>query len=223
MEPMIKIMSGSINSEATLWIKGEESYYNPKYYWPTKDFEDGEFHIFKLHFRSQTERMIELMNEVDKHNETLRLFTSRLKELIEEKTGLPVREGKGRPFIYTSVPTYLQQTLRQLVENKSPKYDFRQARIDTKADCFDVCSVGLSYAEVTTEDQANSCKNSLIELMESTPLLKEMRQIDGEAKRLERKSKNLASLLDFTRQQYDKYGKILSREKDCPICQVIFE
>lgn len=223
IKPISKIMGRITNSEGTLWERGESSSYNPRYYWPTKDFGLGEFSNFKLHFPSQADAVTKLTNEIDKHNEDCQSFTNKLKELIEEKTGLAVRKGNERPFMHEHVPTYLQQTLHQLVKSGSPIHDFRQATIEREGDFWRVRTVSTIYAEATTEQEGNSFKNGLTELMESTSLLKEMTEIYLEAQRLEKESRSLASLLDFICDQHDRYGKLLKREEDCPICKVIFE
>jgi rubrerythrin len=82
---------------------------------------------------------------------------------------------------------------------------------------------GAIYAEVTTVAEATSFKDAMIELMESSQLQEEMRDIYSEAGQLENVSRSLARILDFTCDQYGKYGKLLKRKKDCPVCQVIYE
>jgi len=256
-----QIMGGVTNSEGRLWIHTESErggvYSSPRHTWLTKDFKEGNFHIFKLHFPSQADTTTKLMNEVDKHNENLQSFIYKLKGLIEENTGTPVREGKKPPFIYSKVPTYLQETLCQIGEGKSLSHDFRQAKIEpsgqilpsgdyteireiTEAEleatlegseeptvhhdsAWKLSSPTVTYALLTTQQGANRCKESLVDLMESNSLLKEMSDIYLEAKRLESEARNLASLLDFICDQHDKYGKLLKREKDCPVCQIIFQ
>lgn len=224
IKPISKMMERITDSGGTLWEYGDDRAYNPTYRWPpTKAFEEGDFHIFKLHFRSQADAVAELMNKIDKHNEDCQSFTNELKELIEEKTGLAVREGKECPFIYEHVPTYLRQTLYQLVKSESPTHDFQQTSIERKGDFWRVRTVSTIYADVTTEREGNSFKNDLTGLMESTSLLKETTDIYLEAQKLEKESRSLASLLDFICDQHDRYGKLLKREESCPICKVIFE
>lgn len=219
--PISDIIRGIAIDRVGLSVKGA-TYGSRAYNSYTKNFEQGDSYIFKLHFPDQEEKVTKLMDEVGKHNELSKSFTNKLKELIEEKTGLPVREGEGRPFVYTSMPIYLQQTLLQLTEGESPTYDFRQARIEKRNDFWEVCKVGTIYAEVTTEEEGNSCKCGLIELAESTSLLKDISQILDRAKQLENESGVIANLLDFTCRQYGELGQLLEQEKECPYCQVIF-
>ena len=221
IKPMTGIVGGIANSGGILSIKGA-SYRSPSYADSIRGFKQGGFDIFKLHFLDQAENIAKLLYEVDKHNRLFESFTNKLKKIVEEKTGLPVREGKGRPFIYTSVPIYLQRTLCQLIEGQLLTHDFRQAKIEKKNDFWEVCTVGTIYAEITTEEEGNSCKASLITLMESSALLEEMSQILENAKRLENDSKSIANLLDFTCWQYRESQQLLNEEKDCPYCQVIF-
>jgi hypothetical protein len=130
------------------------------------------------------------------------------------------------------VPIYLHQTLyhlavKELVGNErgTTYYDFRKAKIERRKDAWWITTEepGAVYAKVTTEEEANSFKNGITELMESTSLLKEMTEIYLEAQRLENESRSLASLLDFICDQHDKYGTLLKRKKECPVCKVIFD
>jgi hypothetical protein len=222
IKPISEIMRRITNSGGTLWEYRKTGAYDPSYNWPTKDFEQGQYAILKLHFPDLARTVTQLTNEVDKHNEDSQSFTNRLKELIEEKTGLTVRKGKERPFIHEHVPSYLRQTLHQLVKSESLTHDFRQATIEREGEFWRVRTTGTIYAEVTTEQEGNSCKNSLIELMESTALLEEMSDISERAKRIENESRSIADLLDFTCWEYRESEQLLAEEKDCPYCQVIF-
>jgi hypothetical protein len=242
IKPISEMLGQITDSEGTLWQSTEGSFRNPKYYWPTKDFKEGEFANFKLHFPSQADIAARLMNEIDKHNEGHKSFLDNLTETVKEKTRIPIKyiiKSTGiageRPFIYAEVPTYVQQTLYHLAVRKlggNEKvtihyyHDFRKARIERKKDdawWVSTETADAVYAQVITEEEANLCKQTLVELMESSQLLDEMCEIYVEAERLENDSKSLASMLDFICQQYDKYGKLLRRERGCPICQVIFE
>lgn len=220
IKPISDTMRGIATYGETLSIKGA-SYGSFHYASLITNFEQGDFYIFKLHFPKLAEKVTKQLNEVNQHNELCESFTNKLKELIEEKTGLPVSEGKGRPFIYADVPSYLRQTLCDLAEPKSLRHDFRQARIEKKNDFWEVFTPGIIYAQVTTEEQGNSCKHGLIELMESTSLLEEISYILKNANQLENESRSIADLLDLTCRQYG-VGQLLNEEKDCPYCQVIF-
>lgn len=220
IKPISDTMRGIATYGETLSIKGA-SYGSPHYASLIRNFEQGDFYIFKLHFPDLAEKVTKLLNEVNQHNERCESFTNKLKELIEEKTGLTVTKGKERPFIYEDVPHYLRQTLYQLVKSESPTHDFRQARIENKIDFWEVGTKTTSYSNVTTEEEGNSCKRGLIELMESTALLEEISDILNKANQLENKSRSIADSLDLTCRQYG-VGQLLNEEKDCPYCQVIF-
>lgn len=197
--------------------------------WVTRDFEYGEFRIFKLHFLSQAKTITEFMNNVDKHNEKLDSFTSNIGGIIEAKANLPVRDGGKRPFIYTGVPKYLRITLYQLAKKKSLQleriflsHDFQQAKVQQKNGFWSLGTDGTTYAETTTEAQAKSCKTRLIELTECTSLIEEACQIYTRAKQLETESRGIVSFLNTICRDYGRYGKLLEKQKDCPACQVIF-
>lgn len=222
IKPRSDIVQGIRNVEGSLSIKGA-SYGSSMYATLTRDFEQEEFHIFKLHFPKQAEKATKLMSNVNKHNELCESFISKLKELIEEKTGLPVRDGNGPPFIYTSVPYNFRQTLCQLIEEKSLRHDFRQATIEKKNELWEVHTVSTIYATVKTEGEAKSCKSGLIKLMESTSLQEETSSILKKAKQLENEARSFADLLDFICWQYRESEQLLNEERDCPYCQVIFQ
>lgn len=221
IKPLIEITGQITNSEGTLSIKGA-SYGSPAYASLIRNLEQGDFDIFKLHFPDLAKKATNLVGEVDKHNKLSKSFLNNLKGLIEEKTGLAVEEGKGRPFIFTNVPYHLRRTLCDLTEDKPLRHDFRQARIERKNDFWEVRTGSTSYAEVTTEEEGNSCKSGLIELMESTEPLEEMSSILKRVNQLENESRSVADLLDFTCRQYGELGQLLNEEKECPYCQVIF-
>lgn len=239
IKPISEIMGQITNSEGTLWLSGEARFYNPSHYWPTKDFKEGEFSGFKLHFPSQADIAVRLITEIDKHNENNKSLLNKLTKVIKENTGIPIKNivkstgiAEERPFIYAKVPTYVQKTLyhfaaRKINRNEKDTIyrDFRKAKIERKDDAWWVYSesIGDVYAQVKTKEEANLCKQTLIQLMESDELIEETCGMYREAKRLENESRSLASLLDFVCQQHDKYGKLLKRERDCPVCQVIFE
>lgn len=234
IKPISNIMRRITNSEGTLWEKGEIVFSNPTYRWPTKTFEQGEFLNFKPHFPNQTDTIMKLMTEIDKHNEEVKLFRDKLTELITTKTKIPIKAVKTaeeRPSIEAAVPTYLQQTLYNLTaiglheEAKATNYhDFRQAEIKRMTDTYwRLYTPGTLYASVTTKEEANLCKDALVELMNSEKLLIKMCAIYIDAKHLEEESRSLANLLDFICDQHDQYGKLLKREKGCAICKVIFE
>jgi hypothetical protein len=230
IKPMSNIMCRVTNSDGTLWERGESSFYSLGYNWPTRDFETGEFLNFKLHFPSQADTAIKLMNRMDKHNGDCQSFIDKLKESIEAKTLIPVVEGKQPPFLCSNVPVYVVRTLCQLAlkklsgkETADLEYDFSKARIDKKSDLWQLRTNGTVYGHLSTEEQANLCKQSLIELTDSAPLIEKMRDIYSEARWLESGARGLARILDFICDQHDKYGKLLKRKKACPVCQVIFE
>ncbi len=231
IKPISKILGRVTNSDGTLWERGESSSYSLKDNWPTKDFETGEFLNFKLHFPNQADTMVKLINDVDNHNKTCVSFDAKIKKNLEKKTGLPVRD-KGLPFIEDNVPIYLHQTLYHLAVKKlegdtrsTTYYDFREAEIKDKNDSLWVTTKGPGaiYAKLTNMAEATSFKSAIIELMESPQLQKEMYDIYTEARLLEIVSRYCASVLEFTCDQHDKYGKLLKRKRDCPICKVIFE
>lgn len=230
IKPISDIICRVTNSRGTLWARGEDSFYSLGYNWPTKDFEMGEFSNFKLHFPNQADAVTKLINKVDKHNEDCRSFIGELKELIEEKTHVPVVEGKQPPFLSANVPVYVGDTLYKLAlkklsgkETANLEYDFSKARIDKKPDFWQLRTDVTVYGHLSTEEQASLCKQSLIELTDSAPLIEKMRDIYSEAQWLESGARGLARILDFTCDQHDKYGKLLKRKKACPVCQVIFE
>lgn len=231
IKPMSEIMGGVTNSEGRLWIHSRDFYSAPKSKWLTKDFKADNFYIFKLHFPTLVEPMVKLMDDVDSHNEKFLSFCMKLEENIEEKTGLTFRV-EGLPFVENNVPVYLQQTLYHLAVKKlggniigTTYHDFREVEIKEKPDSFWVTTKGPGavYAKVNTMDEATSFRDAMIELMESSQLQEEMCDLYLGAKQLEIKPRALARILDFTCDQYGKYGKLLKRKKDCPVCQVIYE
>ncbi len=220
IKPISDTMRGIATYGEALSIKGA-SYGSLHYATLIRNFEQGDFYIFKLHFPELAKKVTKQLNEVNQHNEHCKSFTNKLKELIEEKTGLTVTKGKERPFIYEDVPHYLRQTLHQLAKAESPTHDFRQVTIERKNDFWQVHTVSTIYAEVTAEQEGNLCKTGLIELMESSSLLEKISDILKRANQLENDSRSIADLLDLTCRQYG-VGQLLNEEKECPYCQVIF-
>lgn len=245
IRPLSLVMGGICSSDGKLWYRSElnshqVTYSNPSYAWSlTKDFQGEAYYAFKLHFATQEGKSTKIMSEVEKHNKNYESFKNNLGKLIQEKTDMPIRAvgaienfEEERPFIYAEVPTYLQQALYYLPridpeqrQRGKRSFDFQQSEIKREPDGYwRLHGSSAAYAQTTTEEEANLCKQTLIELMESIPLLEEMYGIYKEANRLESESRSLASLLDIICEQYDKYSsKLLKRERDCPICQVIFE
>jgi hypothetical protein len=222
IKPMGDTVRGIANDgRGSLSIKGA-SCGSRSYAYSLSNFEQGEFYIFKLHFPEQAEKTTKLLNQVNEHNKLSESFTNKLKGLIEEKTELLVREGKGRPFIYTNVPFYLRQILCDLAEAKSLGHDFRNAEIEKPNNFYIIRTTSTIYAEVTTQEEANSCKRGLIKLMESIPLQKETSRILERAKEVENEAGSIANLLDFICWQYRETRQLLNEEKGCPYCQVIF-
>ncbi len=220
IKPISDTMRRITASGETLSIEGAV-YGSPHYASLIRNFEQGDFYIFKLHYSDIAEKVTKQLNEVNQHNERCKSFTNELKELIEEKTGLTLTQGKERPFIYEDVPYYLRQTLLQLTKGEPLEHDFRQASIEDKIDFWEVGTRTTNYANVTTEEEGNSCRHGLIELMESASLLKKMSDILKRAEQLESASRSIADLLDLTCRQYG-VGQLLNEEKECPYCQVIF-
>ena len=122
------------------------SFYRLGYNWSIRDFETGEFLNFKLHFPNHADTVTKLINRMGKHNEDCQSFIGELKELIEEKTRVPVVESRQPPFLSSHVPSYVVRTLCQLAlkklsgkETASLEYDFNKARIDKKPDFISAC------------------------------------------------------------------------------------
>jgi hypothetical protein len=222
INPVTDIVRSITNSEEALSIKGA-SPRSLAYDTYTKNLEQGDYYIFKLHFPDQEDKVKKLMGEVNKHNEFYESLTDKLKELVREKTGVPVRRGGEYPFVYEDVPYYLRQTLVQLNERESLRNDFRNSTIKNENELWKVGTQSLILAEVTTEAEANFCKRGLVELMESASLLEEVSSILKKSKQLEKESRSIANLLDFTCWQYRESGQLLNEHKDCPYCQAIFQ
>lgn len=221
IKPVSEIVGSVKNSEGSLSIKGA-SHSSPSYATLTGSIGQGEFGIFKSHFPDLAEKVSEQLNKVHKHNEIYESFTNKLGCLIEEKTDVPVTRGGERPFIYSDVRYYLRKTLNELAKGESLTFDFQEATIE-KLDKFWRVSIRHNIcAEVRTEAEANQCKRGLIELMELPSLREKMSCLLNSATEVENESKSIADLLDFTCWQYRESTQLLSKQEDCPYCQVIF-
>jgi hypothetical protein len=222
IKPVTDIVRSITNSEGALSVKGA-SPGSLAYNSCIKNLEQGDYYIFKLHFPDQEDKVKKLIDEVNKNNKLHELLIDRLKDLIQEKTGLPVKRGGERPFVYEDVPYYLRQTLVQLNEHESLRNDFRNSTIQNQNELWKVGTQSIIFAEATTEVEANFCKRGLVEIMESASLFEEVSSILKKSKQLEKESRSIADLLDFICWQYRESGQLLNEHKDCPYCQVIFQ
>ena len=189
------------------------------------NFTKGDFYIFELHFPDIALKVKRLMDKVVKHEKVSSEFTNKLGNLITEKTSIPLSRGSGGgSFIYDDVPFILRDTLCQVLVNELPTNDFTKIRIEKVGDFWRVSNANANktYAEVTNEDEANRCKKSLIELMQSDLLLGELSKIIESAKNIEDESKSISDFLAFTCREYGKFGTFLGKNSDCPYCQIVF-
>lgn len=198
--------------------------------WP--EFEHGDELAFKLHFPKQTETINSVINEASTRNKELKIFEDKLKRLIEKKSGFTFK-GQKPPTITEGVPKWLRKELCEILEDQllTERSMEEGASIPHDFDIFDVkqnengllniYAHGRTWAQVKTEEEKDKFIQVMSELMNSDKLLEQMRLLFEKAYRLEEKLGSMARTLDEILTQHN-YGKLLTRKRSCPICQVIF-
>jgi hypothetical protein len=204
--------------------------------WPINSI-DRYYQCFKSHFPREANILLELEKDVKKINSDNREANKELSSLLVNKTKIPIYDYNKRidPNIasfYSLIITFIRFSLSEQVKKPSnelelyqPKFDFREVTFsqnNINSNKLEVClKDGRVLAEVNNIEEANTCKNALIEITKDTALALKTNFNNSIANSQKTLIKSISNEFDQICEIYGKFGSILKKKRGCPICKLI--
>jgi hypothetical protein len=239
IKPASDFLSNFSNKEGVL------AYFNPERQysidashttWPTNNKEQN-FSCFKAHFTGTADEILRLEKLVKKNNDANTAFNAEIVALLEQKSGVPVRDYSKKanlkvpffsPLIIAFIRFSYMEHMRMPLSDKKvdePKFNFNE--VVYSPIIVNIIKVrlkdGRDLAEVNNVNEAEACKKALITISEDINLGMRGRRLYRDTEFLKKWAANLSQNLDIICEQHSKFGKVLKKKKDCPICKLIFE
>lgn len=205
--------------------------------WPTNNV-NQDFICFKEHFPAEASEISELKEQIVNNNASNKTFNSDLENLLEKKSSTPVKNYFKKsnlplPFFEVSILLFLRLSYREIEEIESGYkedddylFNFQQTEClpdPQKGDSWLVQLKGRGLAKVRNNNEAEICKQTLIELTYNSELQSESQRLHKEAESLKIKATGLSNNLHLICEQHEKFGRALKRKRNCPVCNLIFE
>ncbi len=186
---------------------------------------------FSIHFPEQSKQIISSIKKLDTHNSDVIDFFNIIEGCIRLK--YPIRDyfviGDNESIFYENTPKQLMENLflfiRDTLNNTKTAntLDFDHSCIRKEEDRWVLTNSQetIKYAALVSRDEAQNCKQILVDLQNSTELKKKAEILVKQSNSVKVEIDEDISSLEFLRENYSKLGTILERRGNCPYCKEI--
>jgi len=209
-------------------------------YWGSHDIRsflnvlEIDWEVFSLHFPKQAVTIDSLIDRINDHNKE----SDKLIELLEghlNKIYPLTRSIKEPPFLNGELLGFLRTTIFQIARNEygytnsiyPVTHDFNAASIVKENEYWALVNTPkgnrVKYAVLTTQEETENCKKSLVALQNSLEFQEKAYLLFENANMIMGNIRLIVDSLVFLRQCYIELGKTLEHLENRPFCQVIFE
>jgi len=235
IRPLIDILKRIYASDAGLFVAPpSQNYGGDKPVWPTKNFDEGDFLNFKLHFPNLAGPLEQFIKKVDEKNKKIDLLMQQLQSDIEQDIHVCFKYNVEAPCLDDAILHDIKETSLKIAKDKSNgKTSSGIAYSLEKSEVIHIVAGGTDFwwlrtergtrfAFLDNETEANEVKAKLLKFINSAPIVDEITTLFQDTIKLEKEARTLSNHLEFTCQQYSIYGTFMKKKKLCPICQIIF-
>jgi hypothetical protein len=204
--------------------------------WPTYNLSDN-FTCFRVHFAHTANKLLSLEKEVKLNNEKNGALNAEITSLLEEKSGIQVRDYTKEsnltvPFFSPLIVTFMRLSYWEILDIHTgykrvddQRFNFREVKYSSSQQDNSILGVtlkdGRELAKVNNADEAEKCRKALVEIAEDTELTRKGQVLYRQAEVLVDSSRNLSKRLGTICEIYGKFGSVLRKNKECSICNLI--
>jgi len=193
-----------------------------------------QYENFKIHFPSLANSIEKLKKDIAKSNKKNKELNKKIESVLTDKTHIAVQDlsndtGSTRPYFRHLIVVFVRLSYRDMAPSDSvngnkgeSKFDFSKARIVAEKDHWLVTLAdGRTCAEVVTKEEAEKCKQALIEIMNNSELQGKSILLDALAILTLTDTKVITEKLESIMKRYSTYRKSLKINRQCSTCKMI--
>ena len=198
--------------------------------------------VFSLHFPKQAATIDSLIERINNHNkefdeliELLETHLNKIYPLAGSMKEPPFLAGELLGFMRTTIfqaarneyALEFNENTFEIIDNYPITHDFNTSSIVKENEYWSLVNTprgnGMKYAVLTSQEEAEHCKKSLVAIQSSLELQLKAYTLFNKAYLMMGSIRLIVDSLVFLRQCYTELGKTLKRSESCLFCRVIYE